>query len=102
MNIGTVAEKREKLIALVWRFTREPQDEDSVLVTEDTARRSETYLLSLPGDWAAPQIGPDGEGGINLAWDDESVILGIADGELYCVHHAGTPQSRHYADIPYP
>jgi hypothetical protein len=72
-----------------------------VVVDESTARAAERYLRSLPDDWRAPQIAPDGDGGVYVAWDDELVIVGLGEGEIYCVYRAGTPESRHYEGIPF-
>jgi hypothetical protein len=82
---------RVRLMRLLQRFsadglTTSPFSESTV-ITKASKRAAETFLSLLPSDYRLPKVGPDGEGGVVLAWEqnNRTVLLTLQGWTLHLV-----------------
>jgi hypothetical protein len=85
----------DRLKILVLRFIAEGiswQAGRATKITVSTAESAIALLPLLPNDVPIPKIAPDGEGGLNIVWEDNgNIVLLIVDNYiLHTVKHAGT------------
>lgn len=94
-----VAANMEDRRVLLGVFRRFAKDES---ITPSTRASLESFLGALPRAKRLPIVSPDGEGGLTLAWLVQGrgrTLATVADGALYAVGNAGTPQATYLPDM---
>jgi len=90
--------QRRILIGIFGRFAAEDQ------ISRATARAAEKLIDALPRDAVLPVVSLDGEGGVVMAWalpGRARTLATLADGVLWVVARAGTPQAEYLPETPF-
>jgi hypothetical protein len=96
-----VSENERKRRTLAGIFAKFAADKE---ITRSTMYAAETFIEALPRNKDLPQVAPDGEGGLTLAWTVHGhgrTVIALADWMLYPVARAGTNQALYLNDAAF-
>jgi len=97
-EVSASREQRRTLAAIFWRL------QVSKRISATTYQYAQWFVRALPRDYRLPKVSPDGDGGLQMAWDVPNsgrTLITLNDSVICGVAGAGTPDAVYLDEVSF-